>query len=195
MECIKKVINYISMILLIIIIFYINIRPIAVIDNKITYLELSKGLFNLGIVCFILYIMHKILYREKPKIKDILIVLLSVCAYFSYYFAIDKMMALNGTVGRNEGLLSILAYYSIFLLASTISSKYQKNIMKIILITGFFQIAIGTIQCLKITNIFGYNREYNWSTNFGFASGTFGNPNFYSTYILMCLMYTYGILF
>lgn len=194
MDKLKQRLMCLNVISIIGILVYINIGTIAIINRKITYLELSKGLFGAGIICFLLYIAHKILYKEKLKLKDGLILLLSIFIYSSYYFSIDKTIALYGCPGRNEGLLSIYSYYFVFLLASTIPSKHQKKIMNIFLMTGFFQIILGTIQILQIKNIFGYDRTLNWSAHFEFASGTLGNPNFYATYILMCLMYVYGIL-
>jgi len=90
----------------------------------------------------------------------------------------------------------LITYYSIFLLASTIPQKHRKIIMFVIIITGIFQIAIGTIQILRITNILGYDRSFNRSMRFKkMASGTLGNPNFYSAYILICLSYIYSKLF
>lgn len=194
MEYVKKILRYLDMFILISVILYLNLGPIAVINGIITYLELSKGLFYLGIVCLVLYVIHKFLYSEKIKIKDVLIILLSIFAYFSYHFSLDKNMSLYGTAGRNEGLLALLAYYSIFLSATMVQIKNQKKIMAILLSIGIFQIVIGTIQYFRITNIFGYDRSLNWSANFSIASGTLGNPNFYSTFILICLLYAYGNL-
>jgi putative inorganic carbon (HCO3(-)) transporter len=194
MKKIKKILEYLNIVSLVAIILCLNIGTIIVITKEKEYLDFSKWLLYIGIFCFILYIIHKIIYKEKPKLKDILILLLAFIACISYCFAIDKTMALYGSYGRNEGLFSLLTYYSIFLLASTIPKKNQKVIIYTLLFTGIIQIIIGTIQTLRINNVFGYDRSMNWSNNFKFASGTIGNPNFYSTYILMCLMYVYGCL-
>ena len=126
-----------------------------------------------------------------PSPVSFIIICLSALALLSYLFAFDKSLALNGEYNRNEGIKVILTYYSIFLLSSTSSQQNQKKIMTIFLFTGILQVLLGSIQVLKIKNILGYDRSHNWSNYFKFASGTFGNPNFYSTYILMCLLYIY----
>ena len=41
-------------------------------------------------------------------------------------------------------------------------------------------------------HILGYDRSGNWSARWSMASGTHGNPNFYSTYILLGLLCVYS---
>lgn len=194
MLMIKKIRNIGSLIVLLGLVLYLNIGTVAIIMNEIDYLAFSKYLSYFGLCAFILYIGYKILEREKIKGKDIFILLLAIFAFFSYYFAFNKEEALHGVVTRNEGLFVILTYYAVYLLSTTIDSKYQKKIMYVVLGTGFFQMIVGTIQILQISNIFGYDRSMNWSTHFKFASGTLGNPNFYSTYMVLCLLYIWGML-
>lgn len=190
MTYLKKICNIISTIVLIVLICFINVGTMLIINNDINYLAFSKYFFCFGILFLIIYLVYKIINKEE-KISDIIVALLGVFSYISYIFAFNKEYALNGAFGRNEGLYAILTYYMIFLLASTLPKKNQKIVIYCLLISGIIQILIGTIQTMRLPIILGYNRSSNFSTHFKFASGTFGNPNFYSAYILMCLVYVY----
>lgn len=194
MNRMKKILKELSVVFFIILILFLNVGTTLIILKKSSYLSFSKILQGFGLFAFILYILYKIIFKEKIKMKDGIILILGLLGFLSYLFAYDKNVALIGIMSRYEGLLSILSYYAIFLLGTTIDKKYQSPIMTTLLITGFLQIFIGTIQTLRIKFIFGYDRTGNWSYTFKCASGTFGNPNFYSTYILMCLMYVYSHL-
>lgn len=193
MKKFNKIYEIISTILLILLILILPIVYIIYIDNAPSS-KVCIYLHWIGIISIILYILFKIINKEKLKTKDIIIVILVIFAFLSYHFAINKEIALDGMTGRREGLKSILSYYAIFLLATTIPKKNQSVIMKVFLGVGIFQIFVGTIQTMQLQNILGYSRANAWSTNYKFASGTFGNPNFYSTYILLGLLYSFGLL-
>ena len=183
------VLNFIVLILMLIfLVFGTTLTSMRIID----YLVFSKILSCFGIVMLVLYILYKIFHKEKFGLKDLLVLLLGVFAVISYCFAVDKNVALNGAITRHEGIFVVLTYYSIFLLSSSIQKKYQKILMFLFLMLSIYEIFIGTIQVAGIKKILGYDRFENWSLHFDFASGTIGNPNFYSTFILMALMYSLG---
>lgn len=194
MKKFKNITNFVTFMYFIIFIIYLNVGSLLVSISNIKYLFFSKGIFYFGLVALILFLLKYSLFDRKFKLSYLWIFLLSIFGYLSYYYAFDQHVALYGYFNRHEGLLVILSYYFIFLLASLIDRKYQKKIMDFLLFTGILQIALGTAQTLKIQNIFGYDRTNDWSNNFKFASGVFGNPNFYSSYIIICLMYCYGML-
>lgn len=190
-----KIFNILGVIFFIILICFIHIGTLLVAMNITKTLLISQILHKFGIVSIIIYIFYKIINRKKINIYDIIIILLTIFAIISTIFAYNQKVALIGNGARYEGLYSILSYYSFFLLATTISKKQHKKIMTILVFFGILQIAIGTIQVLKINNILGYDRTWNWSNHFQYASGTLANPNFYSTYILMCLLWLFSTLF
>lgn len=194
MESLKKINSICNIITIALLILYLNIGTAILIFFKLSYLEFSYGLYIFGTLALIQYIVGKILNRERIILKDLFILLLIFFLIISYLFAYRKNDALFGVITRNEGLFSLVSYYALYLLASTINVKSQRKLLNIFLFTGFIQIIIGVMQTMQITNILGYDRSLNWSTNFKFASGTFGNPNFYSTYILMCALYSLGRL-
>lgn len=194
MERLKKINSICNIITIALLILYLNIGTAILIFFKLSYLEFSYGLYIFGTLALIQYIVFKILNKERIILKDLFILLLIFFLIISYLFAYRKNDALFGVITRNEGLFSLVSYYTLYLLASTINVKSQRKLLNIFLFTGFIQIIIGVMQTMQITNILGYDRSLNWSTNFKFASGTLGNPNFYSTYILMCTLYSQGRL-
>lgn len=191
----NKIFDIIRLIILIVLVIYMHIGSLLIALNKISILKFSQILHIIGIISFITYTLYKIMYRKKIEKYDIIILTLVFFAIISTIYAYNTEVALIGTYNRHEGLYSILSYYSFFLLSTTINPKYQRIIMNIIIFFGLFQIAIGTIQTLRITNILGYDRSNNLSTKYYYASGTLINPNFYSTYILICTLYILGNLF
>lgn len=188
----KKIIKPTSFYLLVLLTIFLNVSSTLKCIFDFSSLYISIGIITFGIISLILYILNKIIYKNKSNY--ILIILLSLFALISYVFAYNKTVALIGSNGRFEGLLMLLSYYSIYLLSTTLDKDKQHKILSLVLFFGFYQIILGTIQILRIENIFGYDRSYNWSAHYKFASGTFANPNFYSTYILMCLSYSFGNL-
>lgn len=194
MEKIKKNINYFNTVTLFLFMLFFAIGTTMIAIDKIDYLKYSNYLHIFGIISFILYIITKILKKEKILFRDIIIVVLTFFDFLSYIFAYNKEVALIGEYSRYEGLYSLITYYSIFLLSTTITKKNQKLLLTLMVIIGIYEILVGSIQILRISNIFGYDRSRNWSFSFKYATGTLGNPNFYSTYILICLLYVFSKL-
>lgn len=189
-----KVLNKLTFIFFVILIVFLNIGTTLIAMNYFNYRDFSNILFAIGIGALILYILYKIKNKERIKFKDILILILLILGILSYLFAFNKEDALYGVVGRNEGIRTLFTYYMFYLLATTLNKKDQIKIMYVVLGFGIYQVILGIFQTLQITNILGYDRSMNWSMNFKFASGTFGNPNFYSIYILICLIYSWCLV-
>ncbi len=190
----RNILNKSAFIFLLILIITMNVGTALISMEYIHYLEFSKIIFIFGIIAFNFYIFYKVYHNDKLHLKDIFIIILLILGIISYFFAYDKSIALNGTMGRYEGLRTLFSYYSFFLVASTIDKKHQQQLMYVLIGFGILQILIGTIQFLQIKNIFGYDRSNNFSATYRFASGTFGNPNFYSTFILLLFMYIWSML-
>lgn len=125
------------------------------------------------IINLIFIIIAKINKYFKFNIVDIFIILLSICAIISTTFAVNKEVALFGAIGRNEGLLMILCYYSIFLVASYIRNpKYKKQIILVFLISSILQ--------LRDKLYLPYN------------TGLVGHHNFFGTYCLLVFTLAIG---
>ncbi len=195
MEKSKKLVNLLSTLTLIFIILYLNIYTIYLTIGCGMYQNVSYVLFLFGMISLILYVVYKIINKEKAKLKDVIILLLILCGAISSLFAINPYVSIFGSFGRYEGLLVIISYYMFFLLATTIPLKYKKIIMYIFIFTGIIEVLIGNIQFFKIGKIFNYDRTYNLIINGKYATGTMGNQNFYSSYVLMCLLFSFGGIF
>ena len=182
----------ISLIVLCLFILYLNIGTTLISRRDITYLIFSRGLQIFGIISIVCYLIHKVMNDRKIRIYDILVIFLSLFLFLSYLFAFNKEVALIGELNRNEGLLTLLSYYAFFLLSTTLKEKDSKKIIVIFLLSCFYQITLGIFQTLKMKHILGYDRSGNWSARWSMASGTHGNPNFYSTYILLGLLCVYS---
>ena len=137
---------------------------------------------------------------KKPIYIGILLCV--ILAIISTIFAYDINIALEGCWGRYEGLFSILYYLSLMLLTTFISKKYKKIIVNSILICG----AINAIYAIcQIYNLFNVERiihyESYWNDNMKlrvavrkiWALGFTNNPNFFGTYMLLCLSYSLGL--
>ncbi len=128
----------------------------------------------------VLYIIDMIIHKRKVTYVDILTYLLIILAILSTIFAVDTNIALLGAKTRNEGLLSILSYYFIFLnLKNMTSEKYKNIIIKTIIILGIVQVIYGVLQVYTtLPFIVHFERPY-------MASGLSGNPNFFGSYMIL----------
>ena len=102
--------------------------------------------------------------------------------------AINKSIALDGTLGRFEGLYAILYYLSVMLLATFVSKKYKKFLVIIVFLCGVVHVAYAICQCF---NLFNVKQFYHYKNLL--IVGLTNNPNFYGTYMLLCLSYSIGL--
>lgn len=119
---------------------------------------------------------------KKIKINylDIIIYSLSILAIISTIFALDISKSILGEVRRNEGLLTIICYYLLFLNSKYLKNEtWQKKIIQVFMIIGIFQVGYSVLQVY---------------TNFSFIKhfripymgmGLCANPNFFGSYMVM----------
>lgn len=128
--------------------------------------------------------------------------LLHLFGAISTYFAFDRQIALYGCWGRYEGLFSILYYLSLMLLSTFVSDKYKKIVVNCILICGAIQAGYAICQCFKWLNVKQFGKaikvydETVHATVFKqqpWILGLTNNPNFFGTYMLLCLSYSIGL--
>lgn len=117
---------------------------------------LGGFLYATGFSCILFYIV--LLLRKDIKFKEypaaFLVVGLAVLAFASYYRVVlsgadseNLNTALLGELGRYEGFLSILAYFGIFLLATTVMKHSSVRLIFDILIgAGIIQSIIAVLQ-------------------------------------------------
>ena len=188
----KKKFNLLS-IYVIINVLFIFICSLRYIDLKVDYSIFGKSLIYgliLNIVISIILIIIKIRDKKyKFKIYDLLLILIIIFSIISCVFSINRAVALFGFKGRYEGLFSILYYLSVFYLSSFVDRDKKKSIINVIIFTGVFQSIYALLQIRESSLV-------TVSKNLGtvWANGLTTNPNFFGSYVLMCLSYSLGLL-
>ena len=118
---------------------------------------LGAFLYATGFTCILFYIV--LLLRKDISLKNypaaFLIFVLAVLALASYYrIALDSTRgpetintAILGEIGRYEGLLALLAYFGIFLLATAVMKRSSvKMVLDVLVGAGIVQAIIAVMQ-------------------------------------------------
>ena len=191
MKYIKK---YILCIYIIINILMIFIDSYRFTTYKLPYMYYANHLIIAMIINVIIigiYLIVKRIKKQKYRIKlyDILILIILILTTISMIFAINKQVALFGSYERYEGLLIIIYYFSMLFLCSLLENKTKKYIIIAILLTGIFQSIYGFLQIEEVQGI-----QIMYKHPQVMANGLTYNPNFFGTYMLICLCYSLGLL-
>ena len=128
------------------------------------------------------YIYGIITKKFKINYIDYIFYILIFTGIISTIFAANIKIAIVGEINRNEGILSLLAYYFIALCIKNLNDKkYIKNILNTILIVGLFLVGYAIFQVYtKIGLVKRFSVPY-------IASSLCGNPNFFGSYLVMLL--------
>lgn len=172
------------------------------------YKEFSIGLRYLSISNLIVFLVIFINKKKNKKLSDFKkpiylgILLCAIFGIIATIFAVDKTMSLEGAEERYEGLYTILYYLTIMLLSTFVSDKYKKNVVKAILICGAIQAIYSICQCFSLFGVkqvlqpfrvYDENVKAEVYRNEIWAIGFTKNPNFFGSYMLLCLSYSLGL--
>ena len=156
---------------------------------------LGSFLYATGFTCILFYLV--LLLRKDIKFTDYssgyLIIALAVLAFVSYYnVALSGLSqehintAILGELGRYEGLLSLLAYFGIFLLATAIMKRNSIQMVFDVLIgAGIVQAFVAVMQHIpwnfpsdfrKLPAIINYKDVH-------LSSGLSDSPIFYGSFL------------
>lgn len=136
-------------------------------------------------VLLITYILDICFKKSKFNYIDILTIILIFLAFLSTIFAVVTKISIFGMTKRNEGLLSILSYYLIFLNAKNIKKiESKKFLIDIFLYIGLFQVLYSILQ---IYTNFGIVRRFSIPY---LAHGLCANPNFFASYMSMLVIFS-----
>lgn len=152
-------------------------------------------LYAAGFSCLLFYIallMRKdITFKENPSV--FLIIALAVLTFASYYRVVlsggssdDVNIAMLGEVGRYEGLLSIFAYFGIFLLAAS-AMRYAtvQRVLDLIVGAGIVSAFIAVMQHIP----WGFPSKFRMLPailllkNVHLSSGLSENPIIYGSFL------------
>lgn len=185
----NKFIEFSSFLLIILMLILLFISSIRITYNDFSLKSYSEHIIVIGVLGLIVYIVSKIKNFKFSK-YEIIIIILSFLACLSLVNAINVDVAIWGMVNRYEGLLVILSYYVLILLASNINSKcYLKIIVTCILIVGIINLIYGFIQkgLINITSFDIINSHYRYATGFN------GNHMSFGSLMSLCLPVVLGI--
>lgn len=155
---------------------------------KINYFS-AAILYATGFTCilFFLIVMLKQDMRFKDSKSYLLIIALALTAVISYYGTLSRSadyikVALLGNLGRYEGLLSILSYLGIFLLATAVSKESTvERLFDLLVGAGTVEAFVALLQHLPLD--FNTSDYRNLPTiayeNVFLSSGLTGSPIFY----------------
>lgn len=172
---------------------YISLGSILFTYKKIKYIDYSKGyivFLILNILVLITLFIFKKIKKQKINlnITDIFLLLIIIFSIISVIFSINKNVSIFGFKGRYEGLLTILYYFSIYLISTNIEKKHKKLIIYFLLFIGIINTIYAVFQILEIKGIMiRYNNKKPWATGF------VNNPNFYGILTLLCISYSIGL--
>ncbi len=103
---------------------------------------------------------------------------LAMLGIISVLIAKDTRLAVYGTYYRGEGLLSLLAYYLIFIVVTILhEEKYRRKILYSFLFLGVVVVVLGLIQ---YTGVYVFDGKYP-----GMAYVPMKNPNFYGGFAVL----------
>lgn len=159
-------------------------------------------LYAAGFSCILFYIV--LLMRKDIRFKQqkvfpaaVMAIILAVLAFASYYSVVlsgaDKELidiAMLGEIGRYEGLLSIFAYFGIFLLAASVL-RYStvKTVLDVLVGVGIIQAVVAVMQHIP----WGFPSKFRDLPAFvlledvHLSSGFADNPIFYGSLVTVVL--------
>ena len=145
------------------------------------YYEILYFLIPLEIVIYV----YKIIKKEiKLNYYDIIVFLILILLMIVTNNSIDIDTSIWGAYKRNEGFLSILCYYLLFLNSKSLDEKQINIVIKVFFGVGIIQFVYCLLQVffrfpgLQLFSLNGVNYM---------AMGFQGNPNFLGSYCIMLL--------
>jgi len=177
----EKIYNLIINIFFFILLLFLYISSVLYSYYVIDIDAIAKIFVIFGTIAFLVYLFYCICFK-KNKIWNFIVIGIVLGLFISYNYAFDKRVALYGLHNGREGLLVILSYYSVFLLATTIKNNKQfDNLLKLLTILGVFNVFYGSLQILGIEYIFKIPVARNWSSSSGFLL----NPDFMGSFMIL----------
>jgi hypothetical protein len=136
-------INYILMILTIILLPILKMTSYLLEYNKIIEKSFEfNHVYFLWIMLpllLVIYVIHLFKNYKKINYIDIIVYIIMILMLLTTIFSSNKDLSIYGNITRNEGLLTQLTYYLLFLNSRLITKeKYKENIIKVFIGTSIF---------------------------------------------------------
>lgn len=128
---------------------------------------------------------YKIIKKEiKFNYYDLMILLIIIMLMIVTNNSIDMNTSIWGAYNRNEGFLSILCYYMLFLNSKGLNKKEVSTVIKVLFGVGIVQFIYCLLQVFaRFPGIYTFSID---GVNY-MAMGFVGNPNFLGSYTIMLL--------
>ena len=166
-----------------------------VVGNNINYdpVNITKmmalSVVGFAVLAIALTAQGKTLIREN-KATAIFIALFLIFALSAAVFSeLPFQQNIFGVYGRNTGLITYLGLAGVLLGAVTLSSKnYFRKMIFGLIFSGLANVVLNTFSLLGIELI-------SWNNIYNTLLGTFGNPNFISSFLGIFFVASLGFLF
>ena len=178
-------------------IVYVFVGSFAFTMEWVNDLHFAVGYYVLLALNLVLLV---ILWRKhylKRNIVYILMAIFAVLSILATILAVNVERSIFGDKDWREGLLVLMYYFSLMAIGSTLDKKYKKKTIIVLLVFGAIECAYGVCQAFRapfvkdmqhyVGRVNGRKVYETWST--GFA----GNPNFFSTLVLICIGYAISL--
>lgn len=150
---------------------------------KVIYLNLFVGLVWLFIVVNRKWWLQQV-QGPFSKIDYLIVVFVSLLG-ISTLLSVDHATSILGTAGRNEGILTLLSYCSIFIFSYHLIHYQDKDkLLKGVVIIAIFVAIYGILQHYLLDFLPRSSTRIGYTRSFAF----FGNPNFYGSYLVLVTM-------
>ena len=149
------------------------------------YLPKVAAMFVLVISFSVMLVINKMQLKDiiqKDKINMSLFIYL-ILLIASVYTAENKEFAIIGVPGRWEGLVTIMLYIFLFIVARLYLTP-DERLFKIILFTAIIVSIYGILQTMGIEPFPRDILRENWGSR---AFSTMGNPNFLGSYMVLII--------
>jgi len=143
---------------------------------------LSIGIIAAAIAGLLIFKSNAQIWQSSKWLSISLLLFMVTSAWATINSDSPIQQNIYGTFGRNTGLLAYLALGVISLGASSISN--MKNLRNILYGFG----AAGLINIIYCFIAWQFKDPINWSNPYGAILGTFGNPNFISSFLGMVIL-------
>ncbi len=186
MEKAIQKINFISICFLIIytpLIYFLKLifSPFKILNGFLYFYEILYLFIPIGIFIYVYNLIKKNIKITKYDIFIYILIILGIIVTIN---AVDVKTSIYGAYLRNEGLLSLLSYYLLFLNSRSLKEKEIKKIINILFIVGIFQFIYSFLQVFVRGE---YVETFSLENINYMASGFSGNPNMLGSYCILLL--------
>ncbi len=166
----------------------LSITPLIIIPSTLDYFYFPKLFVTQVIVLFMIGI--HLVSEDRVLVKNDLIIKMLFCygllVFISTCLSLDQSVSIWGKFGREEGFLTLVTYFLIFILSRNYI-RWNEKYLRLIIGTAVIVSLYGIMQYFDIDPIPRDMIRENWR---GRVFSTMGNPNFLSSYLLLILPFT-----